>query len=229
MKKKAFTLAEILIVVSIITVLSAGVIVLTNPLAIINKGNDTARKKDLDDAKKMLEQYMNDTGCYPQPTQVCLEGTNVSPCHICTKQQTAQFNYFEKDICDPKNGSMQYLYQTETAFVYKVGYVVKSCPTWFKLFSILDSTYNASEDIWGCKAGGCGVAPSYGYSYLVTSPNAPTDQIASSNWYCYTNDCIQCSPYENCTLPSNDCYGRELYPSRTSCCTQHDPSSPYCL
>jgi len=153
---------ELLIAVSISIVLSVGLIVLIKPLSLIQKGNDILRKKDLDDAKKAFEQYMTDTGCYPQPTQICKEGTNVSSCHICTKGQSPQFSYFTRDICDPKQGSLQYLYQTE-----KIGSVVVPCPKWFKIFSILDSAYNAADDIWGCGKGKC-----YGYNYVVTSPGA---------------------------------------------------------
>lgn len=225
MKQKAFTMMELLIVVAIFIVLFSGMMLLINPLTIINRGNDVARKKDLDDAKKMLEQYINDTGCYPQPTQLCMEGNNAINCHICTKAKSPRFTYFTKDICDPRHGgTIDYLYQTEGAWVNKVGYVVSACPKWFKIFSVLDSKYNAAEDIWGCKKGGCGVNPTYGYSYLVTSPGAPTDNVASSNWYCYLgqfNRCVQCSPYENCILPTNDCYGKDLYPIRQNCCTDH--------
>jgi len=220
---------EILITLTILIVLFTGLIVLINPLAIIQSGNDITRKKDLDDAKKMLEQYINDTGCYPQPTQVCMEGNNSSPCHICTKGQSPKFAYFTKDICDPRSGSLNYLYQVNTTFVYKVGNVVGQCPKWFRIFSVLDSVYSAASDVWGCKKGGCGVSPQYGYSYLVTSPGAPTDDIATTNWYCYTTDCTQCSPYENCMSPENDCHNKMLYPNRSVCCADHDRKSPYCL
>lgn len=224
MNKKAFSLLEMLVTVAVIAALAFGVLVLINPMSIIYRGNDTTRKKNLDDARKMLEEYIADTGCYPQPTQVCKEGNNLNNCHICTKQQPGQFSYFTRDICDPKSTQLSYMYQVE-----KNGAAPAACPKWFRIFSVLESAYNPDEDVWGCKKGGCGVFPQYGYSYLVTSPGAPTDQIASSNWYCYTTDCIQCTPYENCISPSNDCYGKELYPLRQTCCNAHNPSSPFCL
>ena len=114
MKHKAFTMMELLVVVCIFTVLSVGLVLLINPLSVINKGNDITRKKDLDNAKKMLEQYMNDTGCYPKPTQVCADGGTSSTCHICTKDQSPSFSYFTKDICDPRHGGgVDYLYETK--------------------------------------------------------------------------------------------------------------------
>lgn len=228
---KALTLMELLIIIPLLIILATGVLVLIRPMSLIQNGNDTARKKDLDDAKKMLEEYYNDTGCYPQPTQVCTEGYNGSPCHICTKNQSPKFSYFTRDICDPKEGSLPYLYQTEKNFVYKVGNVVVACPRWFKIFSVLDSAYNAADDIWGCKEGGCGdvEAGVLGYRYLVTSPGSFDDKIATDNWYCFTDDCVQCTPYENCTLDTNACYQKQLYPTRLACCTDHDPNSPNCL
>ncbi len=224
MIKKAFTLMELLIVVSVLTVMFIGLIAAINPMAMINRAYDGARKKDLDDAKKMLEQYMADTGCYPQPTQVCIEGNNNSDCSLCTKKQSTKFSYFTKDLCDPKTPSTEYMYQPETVLNPGIGYEVPSCPLWFRIYSVLDSAYNAQEDVWGCKKGGCGVSPSYGYSYLVTSPGAPLDNIVSNNWYCYLsqfNRCAQCTPYENCTTLGNACYGKTLYPIRSTCCSEN--------
>ena len=215
---------ELLIVLTLVAVLAAGVVILLNPVSIINKGNDVARKKDLDDAKKMLEQYMADTGCYPQPTQVCMNGTNTNPCTICTKKQTTPFSYFTRDICDPRSTSYQYLYQTQ-----KAGPVVATCPTWFRIYSVLDSPYNAQEDVWGCKTGGCGVSPSYGYDYLVASPGAPTDGTSTTLWYCFTNnDCTNCGTYDNCTDINNSCSGLYLYPGKASCCSSNNPNSRFC-
>lgn len=227
MNRKAFTFTELLIIISLISIFFVGVIVAINPIAIINRGYDSARKKDLDDAKKMLEQYMTDTGCYPQPTQICIEGKNNSNCHICTKKQSPKFSYFTKDICDPKAGQMDYLYQVDTTMVYKVGQVVSACPKWFRLYSVLNSAYDKANDVWGCGNGGCGVSPSYGYSYLVTSPGAPVDGIISSTWFCYldiNNACNPCGTYDNCNLPTNDCQGKELFPTKQNCCSTHSIS-----
>jgi len=233
MNKKSSTLIEILITLTVAVALFTGLLVLINPMSYIHKGNDVARKKDLDEARKNLEQYINDTGCYPLPTQVCWDGSNTTPCHICTKKQANKFSYFTKDICDPKSGSYDYLYQTDSTFVLigKVGYyMANACPKWFRIYSVLDSPYNAAEDTWGCGNGGCGIAPLYGYSYLVTSSGASTDQINSNLWYCFTNnDCTNCGNRDSCMSPSNECYGLTLYPRKDLCCKAHDPKSPYCL
>ena len=236
MKNKAFSLMELLIVVTILSIVIVGVISYLNPVTIIQRGNDTARKKSLDDAKKILEEYMADTGCYPQPTQVCADSDGASvTCHICTKNQGTKFSYFTKDICDPNNTTFGFLYQPETVVRPKdyvnnipAGFNVASCPKWFRIYSVLDSPYNAAEDIWGCKKGGCGVAPNYGYSYLITSPGAPTEGVMTNNWYCHKsidNKCRMCAPYENCISPSYPCYGETLYPSCRSCCEDGHPES----
>ena len=225
MDRKAFSLLEMLVTVAVIAALAIGVLILINPLSIINRGNDASRKKNLDDAKKALEEYMADTGCYPQPTQICTEGTNINNCHICTKQKADQFSYFKKDMCDPKAEQLPYMYRVE-----KYGGAPAVCPKWFHIYSVLESAYNAAEDLWGCKKGGCGVPPQYGYSYLVTSPGAPVDNMTATNWFCFVqNDCTNCGVYENCSSPSNECYEQLLYPSKTLCCNSNDPNSPYCI
>ena len=243
MRRKSFTLMEVLITVTIITVLAAGVIILINPVTTIQRGVDSARKKNLDDAKKMLEEYVTDTGCYPQPTQICSDtpSPSDSTCHICTKGQASPFSYFTKDICDPKHGGTKdYLYQPETIYQAKdvphgipaSGFIPATCPKWFRIYSVLDSPYNAADDVWGCKKGGCGVPPVYGYSYLVASPGAPNDDSATSNWWCHVqidDKCHQCTPYETCIGDkTNDCYGKQLYASCKNCCADHSSSCPFC-
>lgn len=232
--KRSFTLLEILVVFTIFTMLSVVIIFVIKPISIVNRAIDIGRKRDLDDAKKILEQYLSDTGCYPQPTQICMEGTNTSPCHICTKAQHPFFSYFTRELCDPRHGTSDYLYQTDTYLIPKVGYFTSSCPKWFHIFTVLDSvsinddSYDPAQDIWGCKKGGCGVNPLYGYDYLVTSPGGPSDSVATSNWYCYLSQygrCVQCTPYENCVSSGNDCYGKMLYPMRQTCCTANRLSS----
>lgn len=209
---------------TIIILLAIGLIMAINPGMLIKRGNDITRKRDLDSAKKALEEYVNDNGCYPQPTQICTNGNNGNNCILCGKDLDPKFTYFDgKNICDPKHGTSDYMYQTEAA-----GLIVASCPKFFRIYSVLESPYHAQEDVWGCKVGGCGVLPYYGYSYLVTSPGAPIENIVSQNWYCYTNDCIQCTPYERCVSQVSDCYGKTLYPYMNACCVANDPNSRNC-
>jgi len=229
MKHKGFTLLELLIIIALFAVLSVVAIVLLNPMSLVKRATDVTRKKELDDAKKMLEQYMSDTGCYPKPTQICAQNAPGGSCNFCANGKTTQFSYFTKDVCDPRHGISDYLYETEITEVPKSSPIAASCPKWFRIYSVLDSAYDEATDVWNCSEGGCGIAPNYGYDYLVTSPGAPTTTISTNDWYCYTTDCTNCYSFENCHTVGNDCVGKVLYPSKQSCCAQHNPNSPNCL
>ncbi len=63
--KKAFTLVEILVVIGIITILSALVITALNPAQLRKSARDTNRKKDVAIISNALEQYYADNNAYP--------------------------------------------------------------------------------------------------------------------------------------------------------------------
>ena len=63
---KGFTLAELLIVITIILILGLVLLVGINPLAQIFKGYDARRRADLNKIKIGLEAYYSDHECYPQ-------------------------------------------------------------------------------------------------------------------------------------------------------------------
>jgi len=63
-----FTLVEILIVMTIVSSLTTGAIVSINPTGVIDRGQDSKRKVEINRVKTYLEEYFNDLGCYP--TQV---------------------------------------------------------------------------------------------------------------------------------------------------------------
>jgi len=226
MKHKGFTLLELLITFSLVTLLAVAVIIFINPISLINRANDTLRKKDLDDAKKILEQYLTDTGCYPLPTQICAQNTSKGNCNFCANGTSPQFSYFTKNICDPKHGTSDYLYEVSSKSIKGVTSVA-TCPQWFRIFSVLDSSYDYATDIWKCGEGGCGISPSYGYDYLVTSPGISVTS-STLDWYCYTDDCVNCGTLDNCITTENDCSRKTLYATKNICCTQHDPLSSFC-
>ena len=60
-----FTLLELMIVVAILSLLSAGIITVLNPYEQIQKSNDGRRKSDLSQIQKALELYYEDNGRYP--------------------------------------------------------------------------------------------------------------------------------------------------------------------
>lgn len=67
MKKNitGFSLIELIIAMTIIGILTTGLLVTINPLTQIQKANDAKRKSDLALVQRALEQYFNDNGFYP--------------------------------------------------------------------------------------------------------------------------------------------------------------------
>lgn len=65
---KGFTFIELLIVIGLIAVLTGAVLIIFNPLAQIQKGQDTKRKADVEQIQNALEFYYQDTGRYPPST-----------------------------------------------------------------------------------------------------------------------------------------------------------------
>lgn len=60
-----FTLIELLLVISIIGILSIGLLSVLNPIAQIEKARDAKRKSDLAQLQRILEAYYQDNGAYP--------------------------------------------------------------------------------------------------------------------------------------------------------------------
>lgn len=61
-----FTLVELLVVVAVIGVLAGTVAFVINPAEQIKKAHDAQRKNDLAQMARVLEQYYNDFGIYPE-------------------------------------------------------------------------------------------------------------------------------------------------------------------
>ena len=65
MGRKGFTLIELMVVVTILAIMSMILVGIINPIALVNRGRDARRKKDLARIKTAFEEYYNDKGCYP--------------------------------------------------------------------------------------------------------------------------------------------------------------------
>lgn len=63
--QKGFTLLELIVVIAVLSILSAGIISVINPYEQIQKSNDGRRKSDLSQMQKALELYYEDNGRYP--------------------------------------------------------------------------------------------------------------------------------------------------------------------
>ncbi|QQG40699.1 MAG: prepilin-type N-terminal cleavage/methylation domain-containing protein [Candidatus Levyibacteriota bacterium] len=60
-----FTLIELLVVIAILGILTAGILVVVNPIDQIQRARDTQRKQELAQIQRALEVYYNDNGTYP--------------------------------------------------------------------------------------------------------------------------------------------------------------------
>ena len=221
-KDSGFTLQEILIVVTIITLLFAFLITLLDPLKQLAKARDAKRKSDLAVLKKICEEYYNDHRCYPKPNEICYPSTEIgynpqvdNRCYICGENKSLPINfnnlipYIKNLPCDPQYPTHKYLYEVDNP----------KCPKWFRIYSKLNSAWNREDDIGNCGKGGCGPAPNFGYDYGASSPNINLNK--TPHFYCYTitHTCDNCGGLQG---DYHWCYDNpnclETYPSRKECC-----------
>ena len=115
--KFGFTLVEVLVAATILSTLIGGVLLTLNPIAQINKGQDTQRLADLQAIKTAVDLYYSDTKCYPAQLPFGQEW------------KVNDTTYMKKVPQDPKcNGGTGecYKYRTEST---------ASCPQWNVIFS----------------------------------------------------------------------------------------------
>ena len=220
-KEAAVTLLEIMMIVAIITLLVVAVISLLDPVEQIARSRDTKRKQDLNVLQKKFEEWYNDKGCYPRLSEVAytssISGLAGKICS--TKDDSPNLTYFTDNIiCDPQSPFHEYLYVTTGA---------STCPTAYVVYSRLAATYVRENDVYDCGPHGCGIAPSYGYDYLVSSPNAVIS--VSDDFYCFdrSSRCTSCGTYESCVNAMYDQVCITIYASKYLCC-QAEPGAGYC-
>lgn len=121
-KKHGFTLIELLITILIFGTLIVVVLLEFNPLEQIQKGRDAQREHDLKQIQAALDEYFNDTGCYPQSIPFGQQWK---------VNQTIYMTKVPQDTeCTPTAGNC-YRYEVDTT---------TSCPQWNILFAYLRST-----------------------------------------------------------------------------------------
>lgn len=207
---KSFTILELTIVVAIIGLIAVAMFVLLNPFKQIQKSQDTKRKHELTQVSKVLEDYYNDKGCYPKPTELCYDNAilisdNTYTCHICGHHQMSPpFSpYLSRLPCDPQYSSKNYLYQVDN----------NTCPTWFRIFSQLSNREDQDSLAIGCITG-CGVRstpPDYKYLYAVKSPNIGLDSCVTSPQIWYRNMESACNICKPLGGPDSCNYLRPIY------------------
>lgn len=132
--KKAYSLLEILITISILILLLAALFLVFNPKTQIDKANDGKRKVELSSLKKVFEDWYNDKGCYPLPPQICYDAATQRPdgtytCHICGNESTSPSlsPYLSQLPCDPRQPVKKYLYQVDSI----------TCPSLYRTYTVL--------------------------------------------------------------------------------------------
>jgi general secretion pathway protein G len=155
-KIRAFTLIEVIIVITIIAILATiGILLL---ISNINKGNDAKRKADLQRITVAFEEYYTDHNCYP-PSSILKTcgGNGLAP-------------YLNNIPCDPVYNS-PYCYVTDTD--------KPTCFQKFRLLATLKYLYDPVIKILGCDSKSyCGwetecnaTSKVYGYNFGLGSSN----------------------------------------------------------
>lgn len=145
-KNKAFTLIEVIIVVSIIALLST-VVLYANIKSSLEKARDSKRKQDLNKLVRIFEDYYNDSLAYPRP--------NPGYGTISGADWGMEFHNITLPK-DPLSPVQTYYYDSD------------SSQTYFVLYAKLENKDDGDITLSGCKDG-CG--PNLAYNYAIHSSN----------------------------------------------------------
>lgn len=199
--KKGFTLMELMVVIALIIIITVALLIALNPTGQINKTQDNKRKHELTQLNKLFEDFYNDKGCYPTPSEVCYNNTGGTTCNICGDEPASPSfsSYISRLPCDPRQPTKKYFYQVDSI----------TCPTWYRIYTMLANQSDPIINSLSC-GGGCGPSPDYGYNYGVSSPNISleTSGICSKMTSLYVNpSCNICGSYSQCQIN----YPSEVY------------------
>lgn len=125
------SIAEILIVVAILSIIMVVMIVGFKPSTQLGKSRDARRKADLQKLKNPLEDYYNDHKCYPPVSDLACNSTTFRP-------------YVDRVPCDPETHSSYY-------------YERPDCNS-YRFYTELENISDPIIVEAGCSSG-CGPAP----------------------------------------------------------------------
>jgi len=156
--ERGLTLIEILISLATVAILIS--VIFFSAFEQVAKGRDAQRKAELAKLQKTLEDYYNDSGCYPDSLTF-----GASNGHELEGYLTAIY-------ADPlNNNTFNYLYTYDTT---------DSCHQWYKVYSRLEKESDKIIDEVGC---GSGCGPDDNYNYWVSSPNiASAERQVNEYW-----------------------------------------------
>lgn len=165
-RSSAFTLMELLIVITLLVLLGLAVLVLMNPKKQLEKAWDGKRKTELSTLRKVLEDWYNDKNCYPRPVEICYANTDELSCQICGNEPNSpNFTPYLPDLpCDTQHPIRDYLYQVDNLV----------CPSWYKIYTQLSDAVSGSYN-YGVSSENVPLAP-----YPTASITPPTGQPTST-------------------------------------------------
>lgn len=222
MGRKGFTLTELLVVVSILAIMSVILVGIINPIALVNRGKDARRKKDLARIKTAFEEYYNDKGCYPDQSKVDeLNGITSCGSMVVFAPWLAPWS------CDPDGDPY------EVVVAPSIGVAAGVCPNVFRAYTTLD--FAADRDIpdgWGVTARADMYTSSpvnYGVSSLNVNwyENTEYPAICTINFdgVCHwVNPGPGLSAVTSCT--GSNCYWSNDLSCQTDCCVQGERRCP---
>lgn len=131
-----FTLAELLIVITIIVILALALLLGLNPMAQILKGFDARRKADLSSIKIAVENYYADHDCYPVFPLTDADGR---PSYACDSDFLKP--YLAAMPCDPSSHKPYTIYLSPPGDACPQQYAVYA-----QIYSFFDKQANSIPD-----------------------------------------------------------------------------------
>jgi len=161
--ERGLTLIELLISLTTIAILVS--VIFFSAFEQVAKGRDAQRKAELAKLQKTLEDYYNDSNCYPDDlTFGASSGHELE-------------GYLTTIYADPlNNSSFNYLYTYDTT---------DSCHQWYKIYSRLEKEADVIIEDVGC---GSGCGPDDDYNYWVSSPNISSAERRENEYWIAPED-----------------------------------------
>lgn len=195
-RRSGFTLAELLIIIALLSALVVFVISFMNPKKQIEYTWDMKRKADFSTLRKILEDYYTDKEAYPNGV-ICddepKQNGDICTCTICGLKKSGMSSYFNTAYCDPQHPVRSYHYEYDCS---------TESPQWFQICGTL--SYPPEQN----KVGNEPNRFDSFYNFGVASPNkpftycvegCPSDEEAAK--YCYKDDvCNRCGSFAECIL-----------------------------
>lgn len=180
---RAFTLTEVLIVITLIVILSLAALLTMDPLNQFFRGYDAVRKSDLAKLKTAFENYYADHDCYPSQALLSQCGS------------TALDPYLDKIPCDPNTKEPYELYLLPAD---------SSCAQKFAIYANLSSSSdNQGNDITYCKD--TIAVSSSDMNYLDVVRGCSNTQMCQTMYGCKSGACVIIAEDSIPTCSPNSC------------------------